>query len=123
MTLTLTLTLPTLTRNLDPNPNPNPPNPNPNPPNPNPNPAPDQVLSEPEQIVKGALAQRYNTFRGQNGLRLYMPPLPPHVIQELRTVTAPNAAGHSTSDLSASFSSVLVQRGNSGTNSGHRWSL
>jgi hypothetical protein len=78
------------------------------------------VLSEPEQIVKGALAQRYNTFRGQNGLRLYMPPLPPHVIQELRTVTAPNA-GHSacTSDLSASFSSVLVQRGNSG----NRWSL
>ena len=49
------------------------------------------MLSEPEQIVKGALAQRYNTFRGQNGLRLYMPPLPPHVIQELRTVTAPNA--------------------------------
>ena len=116
MTLTLTLTRLTLPRNLDPNPNPNPPKPNPNP---SLNRDPDQVLSEPEQIVKGALAQRYNTFRGQNGLRLYMPPLPPHVIQELRTVTAPNAAGHSTSDLSASFSSVLVQRGNSG----NRWSL
>ena len=75
------------------------------------------MLSEPEQIVKGALAQRYNTFRGQNGLRLYMPPLPPHVIQELRTVTAPNDGR--TSDLSASFSSVIVQRGNSG----NRWSL
>ena len=85
-----------------------------------------QVLSEPEQIVKGALAQRYNTFRGQRGLRLYMPPLPPHVIQELRTVTAPNAAGHghghgtgsaSPIHLAASFSRVLAQRGNSGATS------
>ena len=36
------------------------------------------MLHESENVVKGALAQRYNTFRGQNGLRLYMPPLPPH---------------------------------------------
>ena len=80
-----------------------------------------QVLSEPEQIVKGALAQRYNTFRGQNGLRLYMPPLPPHVIQELRTVTAPNMAPNvcRSADLSASFSSVPVQR----SASGRGWSL
>jgi hypothetical protein len=80
------------------------------------------VLSEPEQIVKGALAQRYNTFRGQRGLRLYMPPLPPHVIQELRTLTAPNASGHGSRSsspihLSASFASVLAQRGNSGASS------
>ena len=53
-----------------------------------------------------------------------MPPLPPHVIQELRTVTAPNAAGHgsvrrssSPIHLAASFSRVLAQRGNSGATS------
>ena len=46
------------------------------------------VLQEDDQTVKGALAQRYNTFRGANGLRLYMPPLPTHVMQALRTATA-----------------------------------
>ena len=77
-----------------------------------------QVLSEPDQIVKGALAQRYNTFRGQNGLRLYMPPLPPHVMQELRTVTAPDVAPGG--DLL--ISSVLRRSGGGSAYVGTRWS-